>query len=303
MRRREFLGTLLGGTITAKMAAAGTIPNRFSPAAPPPFDLVAVKGGEPNVMFDRAIESLGGMKAFVSRGQKVLVKPNIGWDVLPEFGGNTHPALVKRVIEHCYDAGAKKVFVFDHTCDNWMQTYKSSGIESAAQDAGATVVSGDNEGYYQEVTVAKGKVLTKTKVHEILLDCDVFINLPVLKHHSSAKITIGLKNLMGVVWDRRFWHHNDLHQCIADFAPYRLPDLTIVDAYYVMKRNGPRGTSKEDVLKLKSLIASPDMLAADVAATRLFGMKPEDVPYLKYAIESKIGKANLEELAIKRIKL
>lgn len=302
MRRRDFLGTLLSGALTAKAAAAvGTIPKFLTNHSP--YDLVAVKGGRPDVMFDRAMESFGGMKAFVSKGQKVLVKPNIGWDVLPEFGGNTHPALVKRVIEHCYDAGAKEVFVFDHTCDNWKQTYKNSGIESAAKDAGATVVSGENEGYYQEVSLPHGKVLTNAKVHEILLDADVFINVPVLKHHSSARITAGLKNLMGVVWDRRFWHQNDLHQCIADFAPSRLPDLTIVDAYFVMKRNGPRGTSKEDVVTMKSLIVSRDMLAADVAAAKLFGIKPEDVPYLKIAADAKIGNANLEALAIKRIKL
>ncbi len=307
MDRRCFLRTTIGGSIAAGAAVAlGNYSNLLAwnkNASLPPYDLVAVKGGQPDVMFDRAIESLGGMRTFVAKGQKVLVKPNIGWDVIPENGGNTHPKLVKRVIEHCYNAGAKEVFVFDHTCDNWIQTYKNSGIERAVKNAGATIVSGESESYYHEVDVPAGKTLTKAKVHELLLNANVFINVPILKHHTSSKLTIGMKNLMGVCWDRRFWHQNDLHRCIADFASYRKPDLTIVDAYYVMKRNGPRGTSKEDVLKMKTLILSTDILAADVAATKLFGMKPEDIPYIVMADEMKLGTKNLDALSIKRIKL
>ena len=103
------------------------------------YDLVAVMGGEPAAMFDMGIQALGGMGAFVKKGQKVLVKPNIGWDVVPEKGGNTNPLLVKRIIEHCYRAGAKEVYVFDNTCDNWIKCYKNSGIEQAVKDAGAKI--------------------------------------------------------------------------------------------------------------------------------------------------------------------
>ncbi len=95
----------------------------------PAWDLVAVRGGEPDQMFDNAIAAMGGIQMFVPRGSNVLVKPNIGWDVPPERAGNTHPALVKRIVEHCLSAGAKNVTVFDHTCDNWTRTYRNSGIE------------------------------------------------------------------------------------------------------------------------------------------------------------------------------
>jgi uncharacterized protein (DUF362 family) len=262
-----------------------------------------VKGAEPDVMFDKAIESMGGMGKFVARGKVVLVKPNIGWDVAPEYGGNTNPKLVKRIIEHCYHAGAKKVYVFDHTCDRWTKTYLKSGIQLAAQDAGATVVSGASEGYYQDVQVPGGQTLTEAKVHEVLLSADVFINVPILKHHGSSKVTIGMKNLMGVVWDRGYWHRNDLHRCIADFASYRKPDLTIVDAYYVMKQNGPRGTSKEDVLTMKSQIVSTDIVAADAASAKLFGVEPDEIPYITMADQMKLGRKNLDALSINRIRL
>lgn len=304
MKRREFIIKGIGGGAAA--LALGRYSSLF--AAPEkgtanPYQLVAVRGGEPAPMFDKAIESYGGMKTFVKKGQRVLVKPNIGWDTDPERAGDTHPMLVKRVIEHCYNAGAKEVFVFDHTCDTWTQCYKNSGIERAAKDAGAKVVSGASEGSYHEVAVPGGKRLTRAKVHEQLLNADVFINLPVLKHHHASRVTIGMKNLMGVVWDRGEWHQNDLHQCIADFATYRKPDLVIVDAYNVMKQNGPRGVSPADLVLMKAQIVSTDPFAADVAAAKLYGVEPADVRYLSIGSSMGLGKLELDAASIKRIKL
>jgi uncharacterized protein (DUF362 family) len=270
-------------------------------ADPLPYDLVAVRGGEAGLMFDRGIEALGGMKMFVQKGQTVAVKPNIGWDVSPERAGNTNPGLVRRIIEHCYDAGARQVYVFDHTCDNWQACYSSSGIEQAAKDAGAKIVPGDSESYYQSVSITGGRSLSRAKEHEIVLDSDVFINVPVLKSHSGARLTIAMKNLMGIVWDRGFWHSNDLHQCIADFAAYRRPDLNIVDAYAVMKRNGPRGVSVKDVVTMKAQLISTDIVAVDTAATRLFGTEPEAVRYLRLGADRSVGRMDLENLKIKKI--
>lgn len=304
MDRRDFLKKTIGGGIVAGATlAVGGYAKLVAASPPASCDLVAVKGAEPDVMFDRAIASLGGMKKFVPRGSKVLVKPNIGWDVPPDRGGNTHPKLVARIIEQCLNAGAKEVSVFDHTCDQWTQCYKNSGIERAVKDAGGRIVSGDSEGYYQTVAVPKGTRLTEAKVHELLLDADVFINVPVLKHHSSSTLTIGMKNLMGVVWDRWYWHRNDLHQCIADFASFGRPALTVVDAYHVMKRNGPRGVSLEDVVPMKSQIVSTDFVAADAAAAKLFGAEPEDIRHIQLAARMNLGRMDLKALSIDRIKL
>ena len=306
MDRRDFMKKVIGtGIVAGSTMAFGDYANLFAAPAgsPPAFDLVAVKGGEPEVMFDKAIASLGGIGEFVPRGSKVLVKPNIGWDVPPERAGNTHPKLVARIVEQCLAAGAKQVSVFDHTCDPWAQCYRNSGIERAVKDAGGRIVSGDSEGYYQKVAVSNGRRLTEAKVHELLLDADVFINVPVLKHHSSSLLTVGMKNLMGVVWDRGFWHRNDLHQCIADFASYRRPTLTVVDAYNVMKQNGPRGVSPGDVVALKSLIVSTDFVAADAAAAKIFGAEPGDIPHIQLAAEMGLGRIDLSALSIDRIKL
>jgi len=306
MYRRDFIKKMIGGGIVAGSAVVfGDYAKLLaaSPASSAAYDLVAVKGGEPEVMFDKAIASLDGMEKFVPRGSKVLVKPNIGWDVTPERAGNTHPKLVARIIEHCLNAGAKEVCVFDHTCENWVQCYRNSGIEKAVKDAGGKIVSGDSEGYYQKVAVPKGKRLNEAKVHELLLGADVFINVPILKHHSSSTLTVGMKNLMGVVWDRGFWHRNDLHQCIADFASFRKPTLTIVDAYNVMKQNGPRGVTAGDVVSMKSLIVSTDLVAADAAAAKLFGADPGDIRHIQLAAEMNLGRIDLDALSINRIKL
>jgi uncharacterized protein (DUF362 family) len=307
MNRRQFINKGIGaGVIAGTSFLWGKqhhflVPSASNPTFP--FDLVAVKGGEPDQMFDKAIESFGGMKQFVSKGQSVLVKPNIGWDAVPERGADTNPKLVGRIIEHCFNAGAKDVFVFDHTCEYWVKCYINSGIEKAAKDAGAKVVSGETEGYYQEVAIPNGKSLKQAKVHELILSSDVVINVPVLKVHDGSRATIAMKNFMGVVWDRRYWHGNNLHQCIADFATYRKPSLNVVDAYTVMKNNGPRGTSLDDVVVMKSLIMSRDIVAADAASVKLLGFEPAEIGHIKLAHDMHVGTMDLSGLSINRIKL
>ena len=306
MDRRTFFRNSLGVSALAgsylafgdpKELLAGVTP-RLSTAA---VDLVAVRGGEAAQMFQKGIEAFGGMGYFVKKGQKVVIKPNIGWDVLPERGGNTNPKLVAEIIRQCLQAGAKEVVVFDHTCDEWQRCYKNSGIESAVKDAGGRIAPAHTEGYYHNVAIPKGKVLTSAKEHELVLAADVFINVPILKHHSSSRVTGALKNLMGNVWDRGFWHGNDLHQCIADFGTFRKPTLNVVDAYYVMKRNGPRGVSAEDVLTMKAQLLSTDIVAIDTAAVKLFGSDPKDIRYIQIAAEQGVGRMDLENLNIKRI--
>jgi len=256
MKRRDFTRKGFGAAAFTGLAlSTGYSSKLFGNSALPedPFDLVAVKGGEPNLMFDKAIASLGGMKTYVKAGQSVLVKPNIGWDAIPERAANTNPKLIGRIVQHCFEAGAN------------------------------------------------GESLKTTKVHELVMSSDVFINVPVLKSHSSAKLTIAMKNLMGVVWDRMWWHRNDLQQCIADFVTFRKPDLNIIDAYNVMMKNGPRGVSEADVSNMKSLIMSPDIVAADAAAAKLFGHDPDEIPHIEIADQMEIGTMDLSQLNINRI--
>jgi len=193
--------------------------------------------------------------------------------------------------------------VFDHTCDEWRACYTNSGIEKAASDAGAQVVPANSERYYHDISIPEGRRLTEAKEHELILESDVLINVPVLKHHGGASITVAMKNLMGNVWDRRFYHRNDLHQCITDYATYRKPDLNVVDAYRVMMRNGPRGVSVEDVVTMEAQVISTDIVAADAASSLMFGLQPAEVGHIRMGEEMGIGTMQLDNLNINRLRM
>lgn len=265
--------------------------------------LVAVRDGDRVAMLDKALETLGGIGAFVKPGQTVLIKPNIGWDAPPERGANTHPAIVGRLTELCLAAGAKSVSIFDNTCDQWQRTYENSGIEKAARDAGARIVNGKDETLYRDTAIPNGVKLKQAKIHELVLDSDVFINVPVLKHHGGAQMTSAMKNLMGCVWDRGVYHKVDLQQTIADFLTLRKPDLNIVDAYHPMVRNGPRGKSVEDCVEMRTLLASTDPVLIDAASARLLGYTTEKVAHIGIAERMNIGSANLATADVRRFKL
>ena len=306
MKRRDFFNkSLRAGMAAGAAVAVGGYEKLLLPSyGASKYDMVAVMGGTPESMFDLGIQELGGAGAFVGKGQKVLVKPNIGWDVIPELAANTNPMLVKRVIEHCFKAGAKEVYVLDHSIDNWLNTYKNSGIERAAKSAGAKVVPANSESYYHEIEVPAGVRLKKAKVHELLLETDVYINVPVVKDHNSTRMSCSLKNSMGLVWDRGFWHANNLHQCIADFALFeKKPLLNVIDCYNVIVKHGPRGVSKEDVVMMKSLILTADWVAGDTAAAMMLGAEPEKIDYLTIAYKMGLGNMKLDSLNIRRIKM
>jgi uncharacterized protein (DUF362 family) len=308
MQRRNFLKTAVAGAIAGtfqinpvKIFAKGKMEDKTP-------DLVAVMGGEPVEMYAKAMEALGGMGKYVQRGQKVVVKPNIGWDRSPEEGANTNPELVAAIVKDCYQAGASEVVVFDNTCDEWQACYKKSGIEAASKAAGAKIAFGNEEKYYKEVSLPKGLRLKNAKIHEAILNCDVWFNVPILKNHGSAKMTISMKNYMGIVWDRRIMHSNDLQQSIADVASYaKKPALHIVDAYRIMTQNGPKGKSIEDVQMGKALFVSHDMVAVDTASVNFFNqIKPmtiTDASHIVKGEEMQLGTTQLSNLKIERIRL
>ncbi len=306
MKRREFIKKSVGaGVVTGTALSLLNNEKLFAinkyKSDDLPYDLVAIKGGTPEDMFDKAIASLGGISKFVSKNQTVVVKPNIGWDSTPERAANTNPGLVGRIIQHCLQAGARDVYVFDHTCNEWTRCYKNSGIEDAVKKAGGKMVAGNSSSSYHTVEVKRGKVLKSAQVHELILESDVFINVPTLKSHGGTRLSICMKNLMGIVWNRSWWHANDLQQCIADFTTYRKPDLNVVDAYRVLKRNGPRGVSVNDVVTMKYQVISTDIVAADAASAKIFGLQPGEVSHIALAGQLGSGTIDLDKLRINRI--
>lgn len=294
----------LGGLFAAEPTANVTTPP--VPGALPSGErpiLVAVRDGDRVAMLDKALDALGGIGAFVKPGQTVLIKPNIGWDASPERGANTHPSIVARLVELCLAAGAKSVSIFDNTCDQWQRCYENSGIEKAARDAGARIINGKDETLYRETAIPHGVKLKSAKIHELVLDSDVFINVPVLKHHGGAQMSGAMKNLMGVVWDRGVYHKVDLQQTIADFLTLRKPDLNIIDAYHPMVRNGPRGKSVEDCVEMRALLASADPVLVDAAAAKMLGYTVDKVTHIKIGADLKIGSADIAAADVRRFKL
>ena len=248
MDRRDFLKTLAaaGAMLTMKSNGvmdimASTLPGTATAqaAADNYADMAAIMNGEPAAMLRAALEQLGGIKRFVKKGDKVTLKPNIGWDRTPELAANTNPDLIVEMIKQCQNAGAAEVRVFDHTCDEWTRCYDHSGIDKAVKAAGGIMVPANEESYYQEIELPKGKALKKAKVHKAILESDVWFNIPVLKNHGGARLTIAMKNHMGIVWDRRAFHSLGLQECIADITTLSKPAaLHIVDAYRIMTDNG-----------------------------------------------------------------
>ncbi|TXT49276.1 MAG: hypothetical protein FD137_739 [Spirochaetes bacterium] len=317
MTRREFLKGCAAVGASALMLslpsrvdrlyAQGKSPAPIQPAADPSArkspDLVAVRGGSQSSRLDRAMQEFGGIGTFVRKGQTVVIKPNIGWSQEPQVAANTNPELVKRLVEHCLEAGAAKVWVFDHSCDNGPRSYRDSKIESYAKSAGAVVVPGDNSSHYQMVSIPGAVALKRAKFHELALEADVFINVPVLKDHSGAGMTCAMKNLMGAVWDRGEFHRLGLDQCIADVGLWRKPILNIVDAGKVMLSGGPRGYASSRYAEPQLLIASRDIVAVDTVSAMTLGRTPGEFGYIAMAERANLGTTKIAELDIRRLSI
>ena len=207
------------------------------------------------------------------------------------------------MVSRCLEAGAKEVSVFDHTCDNWVASYSKSGIRAAVEAAGGKMVSGAVEEDYREVDIPGAVNMKKAKVHRLILDSDVFFNVPVLKHHGGAKLTCAMKNFMGLVWDRRHMHANNLQQCIADASLIRRPDLNVVDAFRVMTTGGPRGNANSVVRNLRSLLLSRDIVAVDTASARMIDFPLSTIGHIPAGQKLGLGTTELGKLDIRRVVL
>lgn len=274
-----------------------------SPAAPAPGqpDLVVARGGEPADLVQGALQALGGIERFVPRGARVLIKPNIcvAYHTY-EYAATTNPWVVAALVQHCLQAGASRVQVMDFPFGGSARdAYAKSGIAEQVQAAGGEMVLMSSFKYTP--TQIPGAVdLKQAEVYDEALKTDVLIDVPIAKHHGSARLSLGMKNLMGLVLDRGRLHWN-LGQCIADLASLLRPTLTVVDAVRILTAHGPSGGSLDDVKKLDTLIASPDVVAADAYASTLFGLQPLDLDYIQAAAGLGLGQSDLKALRIQEV--
>ena len=273
-------------------------------AGPADVDIAVAQNMKPDELGRAAVEKYGGIGSWVKPGDVVAIKPNLAWARQPAQAATTSPGVLAAVIALCKEAGAKRIVVVEHSCDSATVTFDMSEAKRVCRELGVPLVSLENESMYQEVTLAAGVNIQNDQVATELLDCDVYINLPIVKAHSATVTTAALKNQMGVVWDRGSYHRAggesapglNLHQNIVGLAVSLRPTLNIVDATRVLVTGGPKGPGM--VEERNTVLVSADMVAADAYAATLLGLKPEDIPYIGLAAEAGIGKGNLAEIKV-----
>jgi uncharacterized protein (DUF362 family) len=298
MNRRDFLKTAVisGAALTVPI---GLDPILAALVAAEKTDLAVARGTPPAKITRAAIDALGGMKRFVSRGDVVVVKPNIGWDRTPEYAANTNPEVVAAVVRLCLEAGAKTVKVFDHPVSDPRRTYKQSGISDAASAAGAAVSFIDDR-KFKDMRI-NGHSLKSWPLYTEVFEADKVINVPIAKTHGLSKLTLGMKNWMGVMGGSRGRIHQRVNESIADLAMFIKPVLTILDAVRILTANGPTGGDLDDVKRLDTVVVGTDQVAVDSFGATLFGMKGSDLNTVKLAAKAGLGVMDLSKLQIKRI--
>lgn len=258
------------------------------------------EGTDPKAMITALLKPMGGIEAFVKKGHKVVIKPNCGWSRTPLQAANTNPQVVAAMIELCKAAGAAEVLVIEHTCDTPSQlVFAVSGLKAAVDAAGGKLVSAHDRNLFQPISIPRANKLPDAEALSAIAQADCFINLPVAKHHSATKLSLGLKNLMGTVWDRQMWHVKGLADCIADYASVVIPDLTVIDATRILLDNGPKGPG--NTRQENKMFASTDPVAIDAVAAGLFGLKPSDLEYLQAASAKGLGEMDLKAIKLTRV--
>jgi uncharacterized protein (DUF362 family) len=298
MNRRDFLVTTGAGVLGTSLLSSSW--NRLLAQTQMPH-AVWVENGEPAQLLAAALKEMGGMSQFISRGDVVVVKPNMGWDRAPQYAANTNPELVAAVVTACLGAGAKTVKVFDRTCNNPLRCYSNSQIEDKAKNAGADV-SQIRENRFVNKAI-NGELVKEWPIYKDYLEADKVINLPIAKHHSLSGVTLGMKNLMGVMGGDRGEIHNNFAQKIVDIDRTILPTLTIIDAYRILTANGPVGGNLAHVKQTRTLIMSPCLVTADYVALELFGLKASDAGFIGEALKRGLNKYDVRKLNLRRVRL
>jgi uncharacterized protein (DUF362 family) len=310
LSRRKFLGTVgiagaaacAGGLYGCGAPSAGELTAKRLKEHQLAEGLAIVRGEDPAKMAEAAIEALGGIDRLVKSGDVVVVKPNMAWDRLPEQAATTNPAVVAAVVKLCLDAGAKRVQVFDRTCNDARRSYDSSGIAKAAEEAGASVGHVIDR-KFTALAMPKGISMKSWPIYEDAARADVLINIPIAKHHGTSRLTLGLKNMMGIAGGNRGSWHTDIHQRLADLATITAVDLTIVDAYRILTARGPASGTEADVRMEGLLVAGADPVAVDAYCATIFGLEGRDIGFVQMASAHGLGEMDLAKVKRQKVDL
>lgn len=322
INRRQFIGGVGAGIVSLGLSGCNIFQSNSKPtdvpstkptaiptvaATPTPkptaapvttiSNLVVAQGKEPDILIKNGLKALGGIEKFVKKGSIVVIKPNFSVTRSPEEAATTNPQLVAAVVKECLKAGAKEVKVIDYSFMSPICLTKS-GIKEAVEGAGGKAYNIDQEDFYKKVNIG-GVVLKEALYSKDVLEADVLINMPILKHHHVTRVTMGLKNMMGLVWDRDYFHRTDLNQGIAELTAYRKPDLIIMDAIRGIIENGPIGPG--EIKEWNQVIFGVDPLAVDTYAADLFGINPSELPIISIAYSLGVGQSDLKKIKVQKV--
>ncbi len=261
--------------------------------------IALARNSDPAAALKASLDAVGGIGRFVKKGERVTIKPNVGWDRTPAQGANTNPVLVAEMVRLCLAAGAAQVIVADISCNDPRRCFLRSGIKESAEKAGAKVILPSDDEFVS--TDLKGKQLEVWPVLKPFIETDRLINMPIVKQHSLSSCTIGMKNFFGVVGGERYRLHQDVDQSIVDLATFCKPTLVVVDATHVLLRGGPQGGSLDDVIVGDSVICTTDQVAADSRGSEFLGLKGVDVGHIVLAEKSGLGKIDYRSIGYKEI--
>jgi uncharacterized protein (DUF362 family) len=261
-------------------------------------------GADPAELTRRAIAALGGIERFVKPGANVVVKPNICVAYHgPEYAATTNPDVVAAVVALCLGAGAARVRVMDAPFGGTAQNaYDRSGIAEAVGKAGGQMEVMSRM-KFRPLAIPAGRAIKEWRAYGDALDADVLISIPIAKDHGSTRLSLGMKNLMGLIESRNAFHSRGLHECIADLSSALRPHLTIVDAVRILMENGPTGGNLDDVKRTDTVIASADPVAADAFATSLFNLAPKDIGYIQLGAEMGLGEMDLGKVHVAEVQV
>ena len=311
--RRDFIKISAGALLSANLLRSSNI------FAEETNDLAVAKSENTEEAVKKAFEALGGVQKFVKPKQTVILKPNISFPNPASWATTTNPQVVAAVASLCIDAGAKRVLVIDHPMRQPEKSLSRTGIEAACKNINGVYVRMESKQRdYKEILLDKaagrldkafnlgpGALLKKVEISKKAQSKGVvLINLPVAKSHSATGVSFGMKNLMGLIWDRTYFHQVDIHRAIAELTAVIRPDLTIVDATQVLLTRGPEGPGQTK--ELNTIIAGTDPVAVDAYATTLErwnGQKlaPKDVGYIVAAHELGLGEIDLNKVNIREV--
>jgi uncharacterized protein (DUF362 family) len=261
-----------------------------------PGKMAIIRGTDRAQMFDRGIKALGGMEAFIKKGERVLVKVNAAFATPASLGATTHPELLAAVAGMCLQAGAAQVLVTDNPINNPDSCFAITGLAEAARTSGAKIIA-PSPGLFAPVSLTGGKLLQNWPVMAgVFQGVTRVIMVSPVKDHHRAGASLTLKNIYGFLGGRRNVFHQDINGIITELALLLKPSLCVLDGTVSMMTNGPTGGSLADLKETGTLVVSTDPVAADAVGVELLGRTLAEVPYIRMAAQAGAGQADYHRL-------